>query len=86
LAACPLSLQSSANINGGLGLSRSPVGAAIDQAISSVFVIAFLAGGWLGIVDFEYLAKTAISGQPAWFEKFCVAGSQLENDRKLFSH
>jgi hypothetical protein len=37
-------------------------------------------------VDFEYLAKTAISGQPAWFEKFCVAGSQLENDRKLFSH
>ena len=29
---------------------------------------------------------TAISGRPAWFEKFYVAGSQLENDRKLFSH
>jgi phosphatidylserine/phosphatidylglycerophosphate/cardiolipin synthase-like enzyme len=29
---------------------------------------------------------TAISGNPAWFEKFYVKGSQLENDRKLFSH
>lgn len=29
---------------------------------------------------------TAISGKPAWFEKFYVAGSQVENDRKLFSH
>ncbi len=29
---------------------------------------------------------TALSGKPAWFEKFYQAGSQLENDRKLFSH
>jgi phosphatidylserine/phosphatidylglycerophosphate/cardiolipin synthase-like enzyme len=29
---------------------------------------------------------TAISGKPAWFEKFYVQGSQEENDRKLFSH
>lgn len=29
---------------------------------------------------------TAVSGKPAWFEKFYVEGSQLENDRKLFSH
>jgi len=29
---------------------------------------------------------TAISGKPAWFEKFYVSGSQEENDRKLFSH
>jgi phosphatidylserine/phosphatidylglycerophosphate/cardiolipin synthase-like enzyme len=28
----------------------------------------------------------AISGKPAWFEKFYVEGSQVENDRKLFSH
>jgi phosphatidylserine/phosphatidylglycerophosphate/cardiolipin synthase-like enzyme len=28
----------------------------------------------------------AISGKAAWFEKFYVADSQLENDRKLFSH
>jgi hypothetical protein len=29
---------------------------------------------------------TALSGQAAWFEEFYVHGSQLENDRKLFSH
>ncbi len=29
---------------------------------------------------------TAISGKAAWFEKFYVADSQVENDRKLFSH
>ena len=29
---------------------------------------------------------TSISGQPAWFKEFYVAGSQLANDRKLFSH
>ena len=29
---------------------------------------------------------TAISGKPAWFEEFYIAGSQAENDRKLFSH
>jgi phosphatidylserine/phosphatidylglycerophosphate/cardiolipin synthase-like enzyme len=29
---------------------------------------------------------TAISGQPAWFEDFYVAGSEKEQDRKLFSH
>jgi phosphatidylserine/phosphatidylglycerophosphate/cardiolipin synthase-like enzyme len=29
---------------------------------------------------------TAISGKPAWFEKFYVAGSQAESDRKLFAH
>ncbi|MGH9703569.1 MAG: phospholipase D-like domain-containing protein, partial [Candidatus Acidiferrales bacterium] len=29
---------------------------------------------------------TAISGKPAWFERFYVPGSQIENDRKLFSH
>jgi len=28
----------------------------------------------------------AMSGKPAWFEKFYVAGSQAESDRKLFSH
>jgi len=28
----------------------------------------------------------ALSGNPAWFEKFYVEGSQLESDRKLFSH
>jgi hypothetical protein len=28
---------------------------------------------------------TAISGKPAWFERFYVADSQLEHDRKLFS-
>jgi phosphatidylserine/phosphatidylglycerophosphate/cardiolipin synthase-like enzyme len=28
---------------------------------------------------------TALSGKPAWFEKFYVADSQAENDRKLFS-
>ena len=32
------------------------------------------------------LAKpTALSGQPAWFERYYVAGSQLERDRQLFS-
>ncbi len=32
------------------------------------------------------LAKpTAISGRPAWYERFYVAGSHLEADRKLFS-
>jgi phosphatidylserine/phosphatidylglycerophosphate/cardiolipin synthase-like enzyme len=32
------------------------------------------------------LAKpTAITGKPAWFERFYVAGSQKENDRKLFA-
>ena len=29
---------------------------------------------------------TTLSGKPAWFEKFYQEGSQLENDRKLFSH
>jgi len=29
---------------------------------------------------------TAISGQPAWWEGFYREGSQLANDRKLFSH
>ncbi len=29
---------------------------------------------------------TALSGKPAWFEGFYVHGSQLEKDRKLFSH
>jgi phosphatidylserine/phosphatidylglycerophosphate/cardiolipin synthase-like enzyme len=29
---------------------------------------------------------TAISGKPAWFEKYYQEGSQAENDRKLFSH
>jgi hypothetical protein len=29
---------------------------------------------------------TALSGKPAWFEKFYVADSQAEHDRKLFSH
>jgi phosphatidylserine/phosphatidylglycerophosphate/cardiolipin synthase-like enzyme len=29
---------------------------------------------------------TALSGEPAWFQEFYVEGSQLENDRKLFSH
>jgi phosphatidylserine/phosphatidylglycerophosphate/cardiolipin synthase-like enzyme len=28
---------------------------------------------------------TAISGKDAWFERFYVAGSQREGDRKLFS-
>ena len=28
---------------------------------------------------------TALSGKPAWFEKFYVNGSQAEIDRKLFS-
>jgi hypothetical protein len=28
----------------------------------------------------------AISGKPTWFEKFDIAGSQAEADRKLFSH
>jgi phosphatidylserine/phosphatidylglycerophosphate/cardiolipin synthase-like enzyme len=33
------------------------------------------------------LAKpTKISGKPAWFERFYVAGSQAERDRQLFSH
>ena len=33
------------------------------------------------------LAKpTAISGQPAWFTRFYVAGSQAQRDRQLFSH
>lgn len=32
------------------------------------------------------LAKpTALSGKPAWFEKYYVAGSQRERDRRLFS-
>lgn len=29
---------------------------------------------------------TAISGQPAWFEDYYVAGSQKANDRRLFAH
>ncbi|AZD15487.1 hypothetical protein [Pseudomonas chlororaphis] len=29
---------------------------------------------------------TAISGQPAWFEAYYVAGSQKQGDRQLFSH
>jgi len=29
---------------------------------------------------------TALSGKPTWFAKFYGDGSQLENDRKLFSH
>jgi phosphatidylserine/phosphatidylglycerophosphate/cardiolipin synthase-like enzyme len=29
---------------------------------------------------------TALSGKPAWFEKFYAEGSQLEKDRMLFSH
>jgi phosphatidylserine/phosphatidylglycerophosphate/cardiolipin synthase-like enzyme len=29
---------------------------------------------------------TAISGKPAWFEKYYVANSQRERDRLLFSH
>jgi phosphatidylserine/phosphatidylglycerophosphate/cardiolipin synthase-like enzyme len=29
---------------------------------------------------------TALSGEAAWFERFYVAGSQLANDRQLFSH
>jgi hypothetical protein len=29
---------------------------------------------------------TAISGQPAWFEKFYAAGSQSAKDRELFAH
>jgi phosphatidylserine/phosphatidylglycerophosphate/cardiolipin synthase-like enzyme len=29
---------------------------------------------------------TALSGKPAWFEKFYVADSQLARDRSLFSH
>jgi len=29
---------------------------------------------------------TSISGKPAWFERFYVAGSQAERDRQLFSH
>jgi phosphatidylserine/phosphatidylglycerophosphate/cardiolipin synthase-like enzyme len=29
---------------------------------------------------------TALSGKPAWFERFYEDGSQLERDRKLFSH
>jgi phosphatidylserine/phosphatidylglycerophosphate/cardiolipin synthase-like enzyme len=29
---------------------------------------------------------TAMSGKPTWFAKFYVADSQVENDRKLFSH
>jgi hypothetical protein len=29
---------------------------------------------------------TALSGKLAWFEGFYVHGSQLEKDRKLFSH
>jgi hypothetical protein len=33
------------------------------------------------------LAKpTALSGQPAWFERYYVEGSQMERDRLLFSH
>lgn len=33
------------------------------------------------------LAKpTSISGKPTWFERFYVAGSQTERDRKLFAH
>jgi hypothetical protein len=28
---------------------------------------------------------TALSGKPAWFERFYVAGSQLEQDRTLFA-
>ena len=28
---------------------------------------------------------TAISGEPAWFEPYYVAGTQKERDRKLFS-
>jgi phosphatidylserine/phosphatidylglycerophosphate/cardiolipin synthase-like enzyme len=28
----------------------------------------------------------SLSGKPAWFEKFYKTGSQLEKDRKLFSH
>ena len=28
---------------------------------------------------------TAITGQPAWFDRFYRAGSQLERDRQLFS-
>jgi phosphatidylserine/phosphatidylglycerophosphate/cardiolipin synthase-like enzyme len=27
----------------------------------------------------------AISGKPAWFERYYVAGSQIEKDRKVFS-
>jgi len=29
---------------------------------------------------------SSVSGKPAWFEKYYVAGSQAESDRKLFSH
>jgi hypothetical protein len=29
---------------------------------------------------------TSMSGEAAWFEKYYVAGSQAESDRKLFSH
>lgn len=29
---------------------------------------------------------TAISGKPAWFEDYYIAGSQKEKDRLLFSH
>jgi hypothetical protein len=29
---------------------------------------------------------TVLSGKPAWFEKFYVAGSQAASDRKLFAH
>jgi phosphatidylserine/phosphatidylglycerophosphate/cardiolipin synthase-like enzyme len=33
------------------------------------------------------LAKpTSLSGKPAWFTRFYVAGSQAERDRKLFGH
>jgi len=32
------------------------------------------------------LKPAAISGKPAWYEKYYVEGSQAENDRKLFSH
>jgi hypothetical protein len=40
-----------------------------------------------GNTDALVLEKpTAISGKPAWFEKFYVPGSQAESDRKLFSH
>ena len=40
-----------------------------------------------GNADALVLEKpAAISGKPAWFEKFYVAGSQAESDRKLFAH
>ena len=44
------------------------------------------ASGGGGEDSLKLRQPSAISGKPAWFDPFYVAGSQLSNDRRLFSH